>query len=58
MLVLTIDTGKSFTIGKDITVTVLKIRSKNSARIGISAPKEIPIQRDDMIKTADNESVE
>ena len=48
MLILTRRAGESFTIGENITVTVTDVRG-GQARIGIDAPKEINIQRDDMV---------
>ena len=39
----------SFTIGDSIKVTIIEIRNKQ-ARIAISAPPELAIRRDNMIK--------
>lgn len=49
MLVLSRKPGKAFTIGDSITVTVLEIRG-DVVRIGIDAPAEVPIVRDDAKK--------
>ena len=38
--------GSSFSIGQDITVHILSAVGDN-VRIGIEAPKELPILRDD-----------
>jgi carbon storage regulator len=43
MLILTRRIEESLKIGSDITVTVLGIKG-NQVRIGISAPKDIPVQ--------------
>ena len=43
-LVLTRKEGQTVFVGDDIAITVLKVTSQN-ARIGIDAPKEIPILR-------------
>ena len=48
MLVLTRCEGDSVFIGKDIVVTVLSI-TNNQVRIGIEAPKEINIVREEVL---------
>lgn len=48
MLVISRHIGSSLKIGDNITVTVLNI-SGNQVRIGIEAPKEIAVVRDDAI---------
>lgn len=47
MLILTRRPGESISVGDDITVTVLSING-NQARIGIDAPRNIEIERDDI----------
>ena len=49
-LVITRKPGQSFTIGNDITITVLENTQKNSKaiRLAIDAPKELSILRDDI----------
>jgi len=49
MLAITRNIGSSFTIGDDITITILAINGRQ-VRIGIDAPKHVEIKRDDMIK--------
>jgi carbon storage regulator len=44
MLVLTRKTGQSIMIGDDIEVSVLAV-AKDKIRIGITAPKEVPVFR-------------
>ena len=44
MLVLTRKTGQSIMIGDDIEVSVLAV-SKDKIRVGITAPKEVPVFR-------------
>jgi carbon storage regulator len=44
MLVLTRKTNESIVIGDDIEVSVLAV-SRDKIRLGISAPKEIPVYR-------------
>jgi carbon storage regulator len=45
MLVLTRKPGEQIVIGDDITVTLVKINDTNSVRIGVQAPKAIPVHR-------------
>ena len=47
MLILTCRTGESLMIGEEITVTVLGIKG-NQIRIGISAPSNVPVHREEI----------
>jgi carbon storage regulator len=49
MLVLTRKPLQAFMIGRDVTVTVLGIKG-NHVRIGIKAPKEIKVLRDELVE--------
>lgn len=47
MLILTRKEGESINIGNDITITVLGVSGKQ-VRIGTSAPKDVPVHRDEI----------
>jgi len=47
MLILTRRVSETLVIGKDVTVTVLGIKG-NQVRIGIAAPKETPVHRQEI----------
>jgi carbon storage regulator len=47
MLVLSRKLGQRIVIGDGITVTVLKVQG-HQIRLGIEAPKEIPIKREEL----------
>ncbi len=51
MLVLSRKPDESIVIDKRITVTVLEIRG-NQIRLGIEAPREIPVVREELIGLA------
>ncbi len=48
MLVLTRKIDEAIIIGDNIKITVLDIRS-DSVKLGIDAPKEVPILRDELL---------
>lgn len=47
MLILTRGVAESLMIGDDVTVTVLGVKG-NRVRIGIEAPKDIPVHREEV----------
>jgi carbon storage regulator len=60
MLILTRRPGESIMIADDVTVTVLGIRN-SQVRIGIAAPKSVPVHREEVyerIRVAGTDSVE
>ncbi len=49
MLILTRKPGETIIIGDDIKVTILSVASKQ-IRIGIDAPKDVPVHREEIYK--------
>ena len=47
MLILTRRVGESLMVGDEITVTVLGVKG-NQVRIGVSAPKDVAVHREDI----------
>lgn len=49
MLILTRGVGKTLMIGDEVTVTVLGVKG-NHVRIGVSAPKEVGVYREEIYR--------
>jgi len=49
MLILTRKVGEKITIGDDIEITVVEIKGKQ-VRLGINAPSELPVHREEVYR--------
>lgn len=54
MLILTRRVGETLFVGDDITVTVLAVKG-NQVRIGVNAPKNISVQRQEVYEKIQND---
>ncbi len=54
MLILTRRVGETLMVGDDVSITVLGVKG-NQVRIGINAPKEIPVHREEIYNRIKNE---
>ncbi len=55
MLILTRRLGKTITIGDDVKVTVLSVKGKQ-VQIGIDAPKDVAVHREEIYERIKNEA--
>ena len=57
MLILTRRVGESLMIGDDVTITVLGVKG-NQVRIGVKAPKEVAVHREEILTRIEEASAE
>ena len=57
MLILTRRVGETVVIGDDVTVTVLGVKG-NQVRLGVNAPKEIAVHREEIFERIKREQAE
>lgn len=54
MLILTRRVGETLMVGDDVTVTVLGVKG-NQVRVGVNAPKEVSVHREEIYQRIQNE---
>jgi len=57
MLILTRRVGETLMIGDEVSVTVLGVKG-NQVRIGVNAPKEVAVHREEIFERIKNEKNE
>ncbi|MEL0138157.1 MAG: carbon storage regulator CsrA [Halieaceae bacterium] len=55
MLILTRRVGESLMVGDDVTITVLGVKG-NQVRVGVKAPKEVAVHREEILNRIEEAS--
>lgn len=58
MLILTRRVGETLMIGEEVSVTVLGIIKGNQVRIGVNAPKDVSVHREEIYERIQREKQE
>jgi carbon storage regulator len=58
MLTLTREPGQKIVVGDDIVITVVSVSENGRVRLGIEAPRQIRIDREEVLERILNENVE
>ena len=56
MLILTRRVGETLMVGDEVTVTVLGVKG-NQVRIGVNAPREVAVHREEIYERIRNEQI-
>ena len=56
MLILTRRVGETLIIGDDVSITVLGVKG-NQVRVGINAPKDVSVHREEIYERIQNEKL-
>jgi carbon storage regulator len=57
MLILTRRVGETLMIGDNVTVTVLRVKG-NQVRLGVNAPKDVSVHREEIFQRIQQEEAE
>lgn len=58
MLTLTREPGQKIVVGDDIVITVVSVSENGRVRLGIEAPRQIRIDREEVLERIQNENLE
>ena len=58
MLVLTRRVDESIRIGDDIRITVVKIKGTQQICVGVDAPRDVPVLREELLDPVNHQAME